>query len=49
MLKIESGVRKTTGSYRTYSIPGKTAAFVPEFVVKDKPSAELKPRYLRLQ
>ena len=31
MLK-ESGVRKTTGSY---SIPGKTATFVYEFVVED--------------
>ena len=29
------------GSYRTYSIPGKTAALVPKFVVEDLPSAEL--------
>ena len=35
--------------YRTYSIPGKTADLVPEFVVKDLPSAELQPRFLRLQ
>ena len=27
------------GSYRTYSIPGKTAAMVPEFAVKDLPLA----------
>ena len=27
----ESGVRKATGRYCTYSIPGKTAALVPEF------------------
>ena len=32
---------KATGSYRTYSIPGKTAALVPEFAVEDLPSAEL--------
>ena len=25
------------GSYRTYSIPGKTAALVPEFAVEDLP------------
>ena len=36
-------MRKATGSYRTYSIPGKTAALVPEFAVEDLPSAELKP------
>ena len=40
--------RKVTGSYRTYSISGKTAALVSEFSVKDLPSAELQPRYLRL-
>ena len=34
MLKRESGVLKATGSYRTYSIPGKTAAIVPEFAAK---------------
>ena len=28
---------KATGSYRTYSIPGKTAASVPEFAVEDLP------------
>ena len=37
------------GSYRTYKIPSKTAALVPEFAVKDLPSAELQPRFLRLQ
>ena len=48
MLK-ESGVRKATGSYRAYSIPSKTAVLVPEFVVEDLPSAELQPKFLRLQ
>ena len=42
-------MRKTTGSYRTYSIPGKTVALVPQFVVEDLPLAELQPRFLRLQ
>ena len=45
----ESGVRKATGSYRTYLIPGKTAALVPEFAVENLSSAELQPRFLRLQ
>ena len=40
---------KATGSYRTYSILSKTAALGPEFVVEDLPSAELQPRFLRLQ
>ena len=34
-------MRKITGSYLTYSIPGKTATLVPEFAVEDLPSAEL--------
>ena len=42
-------MRKATGSYRTYSIPGKTGALVPEFALDDLPSAELQPRFLRLQ
>ena len=41
MLERDSGVRKETGSYRTSSFPGKTAALVPEFVVKNLPSEEL--------
>ena len=45
----ESGVRKVTGSYRSYPIPGKTAALVYEFAVEDLPSAELQRRVLRLQ
>ena len=49
MLKRESGVRKATGSYRTYSIPGKTATLFPEFAVEDLPLAELQPMFLRLQ
>ena len=36
----ENGVRKDTGSYRTYLIPGKTAALVRTFAVEDLPSAE---------
>ena len=42
-------MRKATGSYNTYTIPGKTAALVPDFAVEDLPSAELQPRFLRLQ
>ena len=45
----ERGVRKATGSYRTYSIPIKTAVSVPEFEVEDLPSAELQPKFLSLQ
>ena len=37
------------GSYCTFSVPGKTAALVPEFAVEDLPSAELEPRFLHLQ
>ena len=40
---------KATGSYRTYSIPGKNEALVLEFAVEDLPSAELHPRLLCLQ
>ena len=40
---------KAMGSYHTYSIPGKTAALVPEFAVEDLPLAELQPKYLQLQ
>ena len=45
----ESGVRKATGSCRTYSVPSKTAVLVSEFAVKDLPSAELQLRFRRLQ
>ena len=37
------------GSYRTYSILGKTAALVPEFAMEDLPLAELQPMFLLLQ
>ena len=37
------------GRYSTYSIPGKTAALVPEFALEDLPSVELQPRFLHLQ
>ena len=30
-------MQKATGSYRTYSFPSKTAAWVPEFAVEDLP------------
>ena len=43
MLKRECGAEKM-GSYHSYSIPGKTAALVPEFAVEDLPSAELQWR-----
>ena len=36
------------GNYRTYSIPSKTAALVPEFKMEDLPSAELGPMFLDL-
>ena len=42
-------MRKATGSYRTYSIPGKAAALVPEFAVDNLTSAELQPRFLRFE
>ena len=35
------------GNCRIYSIPGKTVALDPEFVVEDLTSAELQPRFLR--
>ena len=34
----ESGVRKAMGSYRTYSVPGKTAVLASGFAVEDLPS-----------
>ena len=49
MLKKESGLRKAMGGYRTYLVPGKTTALVPEFAVEDQSSVELLPRFLRLQ
>ena len=48
MLKREWGA-ESNGKLSTYSVPGKTAALVPEFVVEDLPSVELQPRFLRLQ
>ena len=33
----ETRVRKATESYRTYSIPGKSTALVPDFAVEDLP------------
>ena len=41
-------MRKATGSYRTYSVPGKTATLVPEFAVEDLPlgrTAALVPEF----
>ena len=43
------GVRKATGSYRTYSISSKTAALAPKFAVEYLPSAELQPMFLCFQ
>ena len=40
---------KTTGRYGTNLISVKTATLVPELAVNDLPSAELQPRFLRLQ
>ena len=37
------------GNYRTYSIPGKNAALIPEFAAEDLPSAEVQPTFLHLQ
>ena len=48
MLKRELGT-EINGKLPHVLIPGKTAALVPEFVVEDLPSAELQPRFLRLQ
>ena len=48
MLKREWGVENNE-KLPTYSIPGKTAALVPEFAVEDLPLAELLPRFLHLQ
>ena len=48
MLKREWG-EESNGSYCAYSIPGKTAALVPELALEDLPLAELQPRSLRLQ
>ena len=42
-------MRKAKGSYPTYSIAGESVTLVPEFAVEDLPSAELQPRFLRLQ
>ena len=48
MLKREWGV-ESKGKLPDLFIPSKTAALVPEFAVEDLPSAELQPRFLRLQ
>ena len=40
---------KVTGSYHTYSIPGKTGALVLVLPVEDLPSAELQIRFLHFQ
>ena len=45
----EGGVRKATGSYRIYSVPGKTAVLVSEFAMENLPSAELQPRFRHLE
>ena len=47
MLKREWGT-EGNGKLPRLFIPGKTAALFPEFAVQDLPSAQLKPRFLRL-
>ena len=47
--KEKVGCGKQREATTTYSIPGKTAALVPEFAVEDLPLAELLPRFLCLQ
>ena len=44
----DAEVRVGCGKQPPYSIPGKTAALVPEFEVEDVPSAELEPWFLIL-
>ena len=48
MIKREWGA-ESNGKLPHISIPGKTAALVPEFAVEDLPSAEMLPWFLRLQ
>ena len=48
MLKRVWGA-ESNGKLPHLFIPSKTEALVPEFVVEDLPSAELQPRFLRLQ
>ena len=53
-LKVYSEAKERVGAERNeklphLSIPGKTAALNPEFAVEDLPSADLQPRFLRLQ
>ena len=48
MLKREWGA-ESNGKLPHLSIPGKTAALVPEFAVEDLPYAELQTYFLRLQ
>ena len=42
-------MRKATGSYRTYSVHGKTAVLVSDFGVEDLPFTDLQPRFWRLE
>ena len=48
MLKKEWGA-ESNGKLPHLLSPGKTAALVPEFALEDLPSAEMQPRFLRLQ
>ena len=47
--KERVGGVESNRKHLSYSIPSKTAALVPEFVVEDLPSAELQPRFLHVQ
>ena len=48
MLKREWGA-ESNGKLPHLLIPSKTAALLPEFAAEELPSAELQPRFLRLQ
>ena len=48
VIKREWGAKRN-GKLPHLLIPSKTAAWIPEFAVEDLPSAELQPRFLRLQ
>ena len=49
MLKREWGAESNGKLPHLFNFPGKTAALVPEFAVEDLPSAELQPRFVRVQ
>ena len=49
-LSIDSKTSACVPEFAVEDLPlSRTAALVPEFVVEDLPSAELQPRFLRLE